>query len=94
MVERQIFTPRGTLMASAAKVSIRGAVAMTGGYAFFHPLADRRIDEQDLLARLSPVTELINTALHEHGLSRRSIAIGYSNGTIMAAAVLQTDPEC
>lgn len=81
------------LMPSTAKVSIRGAVPTTGGYAFFRRLPDRRIDEQDLTARLSPVMELIKTSLAEHGLSQRPIDVGYSNGAIMAAAVLQTDPE-
>jgi len=80
-------------MPSAAKISIRGAVPTTGGYAFFRRLPDRRIDEQDLTARLSPVRELIKTALHEHRLSSRPIAVGFSNGAIMAAAVLQTHPE-
>lgn len=78
---------------TAAKISIRGAVATPGGYAFFHRFPDRRIDEQDLAARVSPLTKLITTALTVHGLRRRPIAVGFSNGAIMAAAVLQTQPE-
>jgi phospholipase/carboxylesterase len=80
-------------MPSAAKVGIRGAVLTNGGYAFFRRFPDRRIDEQDLTARLSPVTELIATALSEYGLSERPLAVGYSNGAIMVAAILQTHPE-
>ena len=91
--ETDLLPIAGRLMPSAAKISIRGAVPTTGGYAFFRRLPDRRIDEQDLTARLSPVRELIKTALHEHRLSSRPIAVGFSNGAIMAAAVLQTHPE-
>ncbi len=78
---------------SMAKISIRGAVATPGGYAFFHRFADRRIDQQDLASRVSPLSQLIETALSEHGLHQRPIAVGFSNGAITAAAVLQTRPE-
>ena len=81
------------LSASAAKISIRGAVATSGGHAFFHRFADRRIDEQDLAARVTPLSQSIAIALSEHGLGQRPIAVGFSNGAIMAAAVLQTRPE-
>lgn len=81
------------LMPSAAKISIRGAVATSGGFAFFHRFADRRIDEQDLAARVSPLSEFIRTALSEHGLRRRPIVVGFSNGAIMAAALLRRQPE-
>ena len=81
------------LRPSAAKVGLRGAVPTSGGYAFFRRLPDRRIDEEDLRARLTPVADLIKNALNAHGLSRRPIAVGYSNGAIMASAVLQTYPE-
>lgn len=81
------------LMPSAAKISIRGAVATSGGFAFFHRFADRRIDEADLVARVPPLSEFIRTALSEHGLRRRPIVVGFSNGAIMAAAMLLTQPE-
>lgn len=79
------------LMPFSAKVSLRGAVPTSGGYA--RRLPDRRIDEEDLRAQLTPVEALINNALNEHGQSRRPIAVGYSNGAIMASAILQTYPE-
>ncbi|MEW1954499.1 hypothetical protein [Terrabacter sp. NPDC080008] len=81
------------LMPSAAKISIRGAVATPGGFAFFQRFADRRIDEQDLAARVSPLSEVIRTALSEHGLVRRPVVVGFSNGAIMAAAMLRTEHE-
>ena len=81
------------LMPSAAKISIRGAVATPGGFAFFHRFADRRIDEQDLAARVLPLSEVIRTVLSEHGLPRRPVVVGFSNGAIVAAAMLQTEPE-
>ncbi|TQM62499.1 alpha/beta hydrolase [Humibacillus xanthopallidus] len=81
------------LMPSAARISIRGAVATSGGFAFFHRFVDRGIDEQDLAARVSPLCELIRTTLSEHGVLRPPILVGFSNGAIMAAAILQTQPE-
>ena len=81
------------LMPSAAKISIRGAVATPGGFAFFHRFADRRIDEQDLAARVLPLSEFIKAALSEHELARRPVVVGFSNGAIMAAAMLRTGPE-
>lgn len=81
------------LSPSAAKIAIRGAVTTPGGHAFFHRSADRRIDERDLASRVSPLSQLIETALSEHALRQRPIAVGFSNGAIMAAAALQTQPE-
>lgn len=91
--ETDLLPLAGRLMPSAAKVGLRGAVSTSGGYAFFRRLPDRRIDEKDLRAQLTPVKGLISNALNEHALSRRPIAVGYSNGAIMASAVLQTYPE-
>jgi phospholipase/carboxylesterase len=81
------------LMPSAAKISIRGAVATSGGFAFFNRFADRRIDERDLAARVALLSEFIRTALSEHGLRQRPIVVGFSNGAIMAAAMLRIQPE-
>lgn len=81
------------LLPAAAKVGVRGTVRTLSGYAFFRRLPDRRIDEGDLAARLAPFTELVGTAMSEQGLHRRPIALGYSNGAIMAAAALQIHPE-
>ncbi len=81
------------LAPAAAKVSVRGAVRTPGGYAFFRRFPDRRIDEEDLTGRLQPFTQLIGTALTELGLHRRPVAVGYSNGAIMAAAALQTNSD-
>lgn len=80
------------LMPTAAKVSIRGTVPTPGGYAFFDRFADRRIDEHDLTQRVQPLTKLIQTAVTEHELKRRPIAVAFSNGAIMTAALLQCRP--
>jgi phospholipase/carboxylesterase len=76
------------LAPAAAKLGIRGTVAMADGYAFFHRLADRRVDEADIAARAPVLAEFIGG----QPFARRPLAIGFSNGAIMAAALLLTHP--
>jgi phospholipase/carboxylesterase len=82
----------GELVQGAAKLGIRGTVAMDEGYAFFHRFADRRVDEADIAARAPVTAAFIETASGRYGLDRPPIAIGFSNGAIMAAALLLTRP--
>ena len=74
-------------------LSIRGTVAMEFGYAFFRRHPDRRIDEADVAARAPELADFIETFCGEHDLADRPIAVGYSNGAIMAAALLLTRPS-
>lgn len=76
----------------AAKLGIRGTVATDGGYAFFHRFPDRRVDEADIAARIPVLAEFIETSCAAENLTERPIAIGFSNGAIMAAALLLTHP--
>lgn len=78
---------------SAAKIAPRGSVVMQGGFAHFHRHPDRTIDEDDLLRRVAPLARLLNSALADHGLDRPPILLGFSNGAIMAAALLAHAPE-
>lgn len=78
---------------SAAKIAPRGSVAVEGGFAHFHRRPDRTIDEDDLLRRVAPLARLLNSTLADHGLDRPPILLGYSNGAIMAAALLAHTPE-
>jgi phospholipase/carboxylesterase len=82
----------GQLAQEVAKLGIRGTVAIDGEYAFFHRFPDRRADEADIAARAPVLAEYINAAGGRYSFDRRSIAIGFSNGTIMAAALLLTHP--
>ena len=73
-------------------LGIRGTVAVDGGFAFFHRNPDRSIDESDLDARVPVLREVITSASAHHGLSKPPVAIGFSNGAIMVAALLLTYP--
>ncbi|MFF5034597.1 alpha/beta hydrolase [Nocardia salmonicida] len=76
----------------ASKLSIRGTASMDEGYAFFHRLPDGRIDPDDIIARMPILAGFIGTACADYNLTRRPVAIGFSNGAIMAAALLMTYP--
>jgi phospholipase/carboxylesterase len=70
-----------------------GTVAIDGGFAFFHRLPDRSIDEADISERTPVLAEFIQDTMASHGLAKAPIAIGFSNGAIMAAALLLTRPR-
>jgi phospholipase/carboxylesterase len=76
----------------AAKLGIRGTVAIEEGYAFFHRFPDRRVDEADIEARAPVLAEFIEASCARYNLAGRPIAIGFSNGAIMAAALLLARP--
>ncbi|MFC9660587.1 alpha/beta hydrolase [Nocardia sp. NPDC127606] len=65
---------------------------MDEGYAFFHRLPDRRVDPGDIIARMPPLAGFIGTACADYNLTGRPVAIGFSNGAIMGAALLMTYP--
>jgi phospholipase/carboxylesterase len=69
-------------------LGVRGTVEIDGGFAFFHRNPDRSIDELDLGARIPMLREFMTSA----NLSKPPVAIGFSNGAIMVAALLLTHP--
>lgn len=76
----------------AARLGIRGTVVGDGGYAFFRRFPDRRVDEADIGARVPVLAKFIETSCARYKFARRPVAIGFSNGAIMAAALLLTHP--
>ncbi len=80
------------LAPKAAKLGIRGTVAIDGGYAFFHRFPDRRVNEADIKARAPALADFIEAFCACGNLARRPVAVGFSNGAIMAAALLLTRP--
>jgi phospholipase/carboxylesterase len=73
-------------------IAVRGNVAIDGGFAFFHRFPDRSIDEADI-SELTPVlAQCIQDIMASRGLTMAPVAIGFSNGAIMAAALLLTRP--
>ena len=81
------------LSPGSAILSIRGTVAIDGGFAFFNRFPDRTIDEADITSRTPVLTDFIEAILARHSVTRTPIAIGFSNGAIMAAALLLTRPS-
>ncbi|MEU6560442.1 alpha/beta hydrolase [Nocardia nova] len=81
------------LSPGAAKLGIRGTVEIGVGYAFFRRFPDRRVDEADLSARVPVLAEFIETFGAGNHFIRRPMVVGFSNGAIMAAALLMTRPD-
>jgi phospholipase/carboxylesterase len=73
-------------------LAIRGTVEIDGGFAFFHRRPDRSIDEADLGARIPPLAAFVEAASAEYDFAKPPVVIGFSNGAIMAAALLLTQP--
>jgi len=80
------------LAPGAAKLAVRGSVPIGGGFAFFRRFPDRRLDEGDLAARVPVLATFIETARKRYQLTRRPVVVGFSNGAIMAAALLMRRP--
>jgi hypothetical protein len=64
----------------AAKLGLRGMVAIEEGYAFFHSFPDHRVDEADIEAKAPVLAEFIEASCDRYNFARRPIAIGFSNG--------------
>jgi predicted esterase len=64
----------------------------THGYAFFHRFPDRSIDEADITARTPILADFLQATTASYGVTRAPVAIGFSNGAIMAAALLLMRP--
>lgn len=85
----------GRALAPAARsIGIRGAVECAdGGYAFFRRFPDRRVDHDDVATRVGPLSERIESAVRDCGSISRPVVVGFSNGAIMAAALLLSQPD-
>lgn len=82
----QRLTPQGT------HIGVRGTVRLPpDGYAFFHRDSDRRIDEDDLRARLPGLEALVRVSRDDLG-GVRPIVVGFSNGAVTAAALVMSYP--
>ena len=74
----------------ASRLSVRGTVALDNGYAFFRRHPDRRVDEPDLASRVPALAALIHGSVSRGQLREPPVAVGFSNGAIMAAALMST----
>ncbi|HEX2217520.1 MAG TPA: alpha/beta hydrolase [Gemmatimonadales bacterium] len=86
--------PLGEALApGAARLSPRGKVLENGMPRFFRRLAEGVFDLDDLRRRTDELAEFVAAARTEYSLGgRRPIAVGFSNGANIAAALLLLRP--
>jgi predicted esterase len=81
------------LVPGAAILSPRGQVSEAGAARYFRRLAPGVFDEADIRRRADDMAAFLDRAAAVHGLDpRRVVALGYSNGANMAAAMLLLRP--
>ena len=85
--------PLGKALApDRALLSPRGKVLENGMPRFFRRLAEGVFDEQDVIKRAHELADFIVEASTAYGLAK-PIAVGFSNGANIAAAILLLRPE-
>ncbi|MBZ0259705.1 MAG: alpha/beta hydrolase [Hyphomicrobiales bacterium] len=85
--------PLGKALAPArALLSPRGKVLENGMPRFFRRLAEGVFDEQDVVKRANELADFIVEAGKAYGLAK-PVAVGFSNGANIAAAILLLRPE-
>ncbi|UGV27722.1 alpha/beta hydrolase [Rhodopseudomonas boonkerdii] len=85
--------PLGQAVAPGASLlSPRGQVLEHGMPRFFRRLAEGVFDEDDVRGRADELADFVNDARKRYGLPA-PIALGYSNGANIAAAMLLLRPE-
>jgi phospholipase/carboxylesterase len=82
------------LSPGSALLSPRGEVIEHGARRFFARLAEGVFDPAEVTHRTHALADFIAAATAQHGLARgQLVALGYSNGANIAAALLQLRPE-
>src|SRR5688572_2376611 len=77
----------------AAILSLRGNVPENGMPRFFRRLAEGVFDEEDVIRRANELADFIGLAATKYSFNPQSlVAVGYSNGANVAAAVLLLRP--
>jgi phospholipase/carboxylesterase len=85
--------PLGRMIApDRALLSVRGKVLEGGAPRFFRRLAEGVFDEADVVRRAHELADFVDIARKEYGITA-PIALGYSNGANIAAAMLMLRPQ-
>src|SRR5712671_1959716 len=90
--ERDLIPLGRELDPNAALLSPRGKVLEHGMPRFFRRLAEGVFDEEDVPTRAHELADFIEAARKEYGIAS-PVALGYSNGANIAAAVMLLRPE-
>jgi phospholipase/carboxylesterase len=80
------------LLAGAARLSPRGQVLERGMPRFFRRIAEGVFDLDDLRRRTDELAEFVSAARIEYDLTTAPVAVGFSNGANIAAALLLLRP--
>ncbi|HET7469097.1 MAG TPA: alpha/beta hydrolase [Gemmatimonadales bacterium] len=80
------------LLAGAARLSPRGQVLERGMPRFFRRIAEGVFDLDDLRRRTDELAEFVSAARVEYELAGAPVAVGFSNGANVAAALLLLRP--
>lgn len=91
--ETDLLPLAGRVAPGSATIALRGAATTPLGRAFFDRRADRTIDGTRVRDRIDPVVDAIEFAEPLVGRDRRRWVIGFSNGAVMAAALVETRPH-
>ena len=92
--ENDLIPLGGDLDPNAALLSPRGNVLENGMPRFFRRLAEGIFDEEDVIRRANELADFARNAAGRYSFDPRSvIAVGYSNGANIAAAILLLRPE-
>jgi len=92
--ERDLIPLGRELDPNAALLSPRGKVLENGMPRFFRRLAEGVFDLEDLKYRANELADFVSAAAEHYGFARDNlIAVGYSNGANIAAAMLLLRPE-
>jgi phospholipase/carboxylesterase len=81
------------LSPESTAIAVRGAIPWQEGYAFFRRFADRSIDEASIRTQAPVLAEFLAGLGAQHRLRERPILIGFSNGAIMATAMICLYPD-
>src|SRR4051794_30093164 len=85
--------PLGKMIApGAALLSPRGKVLEHGMPRFFRRLAEGVFDEEDVRARAHELADFVAAARETYGITA-PVALGYSNGANIAAAIMLLRPD-
>ena len=90
--ENDLLDLGASLLPGAARLSPRGQVLENGMPRFFRRLAEGVFDEADVIARADALAAFVAEARSAYGLAK-PVALGFSNGANIAAALLYRHPE-
>ena len=90
--ERDLLPLGRALAPGAARLSPRGKVDENGMNRWFRRLREGVFDVEDVIARAAELADWLPTALDRHELASPVVAVGFSNGANIAAALMLLHP--